>query len=202
MFVELIRGNSRDAVALEATWAATLRALEARADRWLGATAGSSEAGEFVAMLVFESEEGARVTADRLDEAGVWEQLNEVLRDVTFVERPNVRAFLAGDPAQVTTVELIQGSAPEHGRLEGLLDAARRPQGEEEPPVGGLVCWDDTGAVTAAVYRTARRARPVDLGPRPAIEEARRIELSRPWSVLAWGAVPARRPDDVGRGEP
>ena len=194
MFIELVHGKARDTEQLHRVWVATLRSLKATGVRWLGATSGSTGDGEFMAMLAFESEEGARLTADLLDDQGVWRTLDSSLRDLRFSECPHVRAFASGNPSRADCVEVTGGTAKDISQLMEYFETVSRSARRDETLLGGLVCWDADGAATGALYRRSKPAsatakRMSDAADR-AFKSRTYFELTRPWSVLTWGVSP------------
>lgn len=197
MFIEVVHGLARDVPRLQKAWTATHKALERAGDRWLGATAGTSGDGEFVAMLVFESEEGARVTIDRVADLPVWRHLSDALDHPRFDECPNVRAFAARNVEQAPSVEISQGKANEIRRLTASFETANTAAKRDRSVLGGLWCWDAEGSASIAVYRASRSKEPLTVAA-TALERPRQIALPRPWSVLPLPAY-GDRPSKGGR---
>jgi hypothetical protein len=198
MFIEVVHGKARDVPRLQKAWTATHKALGKVGDRWLGATAGTSDDGEFVAMLVFESEEGARVTIDRVADLPVWRDLSDALDLPGFDECPNVRAFASGNLEQAESVEISQGKAKEIRRLIASFETTNTAAKRGHSVLGGLWCWDAEGSASIAVYRASRGDERLAAAA-AALERPSQIVLPRPWSVVTLAPADRDRPSKGGR---
>lgn len=203
MFVELVQGRAIDPTGLHQAWDQALVGIGAEAAGWLGATSGVSAAGGFMAILGFESEEAARITMDRLDRRAAWDRLAPLAADLTFRECPNVRAFGLRDPRYADLVQVTQGPANDIGRVVSVFEKSSRAGTADETVIGGLLCWDDAGFATSALYRRSPEAGAASAPDTlredaPAlIHQPARLDLAGPWSILA-AAGPRERdePDD------
>jgi hypothetical protein len=86
--------------------------LQPGADGWLGTTAGIAADGTFIAVVRFESGEGARVNSSR-PEQGEWWKATEATFDaaVTFTDCPDVDIIGEGGSADAGFVQVIFGRA-------------------------------------------------------------------------------------------
>jgi hypothetical protein len=196
MFVEVLLGRTSGAERLQQAWSAVVGALDEAGERWLGATGGTAADGTFVGLLTFESEEGARITLDHLAERGTWQQLGKAVADLTFRECPEVRAFGGAHLGDATLVHIQRGTARDAGRLAGAFAEAgaglRRRRGKT-PALGGLLCWDSTGAATIALYESRRDEASEERFSRsiaPFLDDAVRVEIEPAGSIVTWVRVP------------
>jgi hypothetical protein len=187
MFIEVVHGRAREVPQLLGTWTAALEALGKCGDRWLGATAGASDDRRFLAMLAFESEEGARNTIDRVSELAEWRDFRDSLEHPEFAECPNVRAFATRNLEEAESVDISRGKATEIPRLTASFTMMGRAAGRDPSVLGSLLCWNAEGLATVAVYRGSGPKEAVDEAD-AALERPTRIALGRPWSVLAIAA--------------
>ena len=196
MFVEVLHGRVSGAERLQEAWSAVVGALGAVGDRWLGATGGTAADGTFIGLLTFESDEGARVTLDRLAERGIWDQLGQAMAALTFRECPDVRAFGGARLADATVVHVQRGTARDAGRLAGAFAEARVRLWQRRgraPALGGLLCWDSAGSSTIALYESGRDESTEATFRRsigPFLDNAVQVEIEPLGSIVTWVGVP------------
>jgi hypothetical protein len=203
MFVEVVLGKASNTSELVTAWRAVLAVLAEVGDRWHGATAGASDAGAFVALLGFESEEGARNTLDHAAETVEWAALKHSLEGLEFHECPEVRAFVAADISQAARVEIIHGRMAKAAPMTASFEAAAVAAQGGSSVIAGLWCWSVDGFATSAVYRRSKGGRKDPEGAALAepsgIERPTFVALERPWSVFAFGTAPAPVASKGGR---
>lgn len=194
MFVEVVLGKAPNSSQLLEAWRAVVSVLDELGDRWQGATAGVSDDDAFVALLGFESEEGARNTLDHAAETSQWAALKNSLQDAEFHECPEVRAFVTGDLPQTATVEISHGTAAKAARITASFEAAARAANEGSTVVAGLWCWSVDEFAVSAVYRRSSGVRDapekIRLGKSSAADRPGAVALAPPWSVYAFGTAP------------
>jgi hypothetical protein len=165
---------------------------------WLGATSGVAADGRFVAFLGFASEEAARITMDRLDRGSAWDRLAPVVADRTFRECPNTRAFSVRDPRYADLVQVAQGPANDIGRVISEFERSSRAGTAEQTVIGGLLCWDDAGFASSALYRRSSEAAPASSAnalwrdAAELLDQPVRFDLAGPWSIFTGPAPPPR----------
>jgi hypothetical protein len=165
MYVELLQGRAGDRAKLEDAWKYTLAKLAETADRWISATAGAASDGSFQALLGFESEEGAFVTADRLQANGTWDRLGRTVQELRFSDCPRVRTFGGEDLDDTAVMQVRQGKVLQVDRLIATFEEAGRSGSRRDragAALGGLLCWDETGTATSALYLGSREGPGLD----------------------------------------
>jgi len=154
MFVQVIRGRVsnpgqvRDALDL---WE---EQLAIGAEGWLGSTAGVTEAGEFVALARFESEDAARRNSDRPEQHQWWMETARLFAgEVTFRDSSDVTVDASGDPDAAGFVQVMEGRGSDPERARALMAqnpdewAAFRPE-----VLGSVVVAFEDGSFTMAMY--------------------------------------------------
>lgn len=198
MFVELVRGRAVDRAGLHEAWDQAVAGIVDDAVGWLGATAGLASHGGFVAFLGFESEEAARITMDRLDGRAAWDRLTSLVPDRTFRECPNVRALCLRDPRHTDFVEVTQGPANDIGRIVSVFESSGQAGTANEAVIGGLLCWDDTGFTSCALYFRSPQAGAASTpnmlrqDAEALIDRPEQFDLAGPWSILTVAGPPSR----------
>lgn len=197
MFVQVVEGQCPAPEALRTEWDRWAREVAPAGVGWLGSTAGVSADGRFVAVTRFESEEAARMTADRPEQSAWAGRLAEQLTGPAVIrDCPEVRAFLRGSWDDASLVRIEQGQARAIDRVVSNFEAraASRP-GPGEAPVAGILAWGPDWYVTEALYYTAsagaRHATAADRVADPLLRDAASlveartgVDLTSPWSAL------------------
>ena len=179
MFVQVIQGRVSDKAGLKANFDRWPEEVGPGADGFLGATAGVTEDGEFVAIARFETEEAARANSNR-PEQDAWakEVASYFAGEQTFIDCPQVDVFLGGGSDDAGFVQVMQGRADREqlaGQAAEMEEALRlmRPD-----VLGGYMAWHGDGRFTQAVYFTSEaEAREGESREVPAEAAAQRDEM-------------------------
>jgi hypothetical protein len=157
MFVQVIQGKVSDAAEAHMALDQWAEELAPGATGWLGATAGVTPDGQFVAMARFETEEAARRNSDRPEQDQWWAQTSKLFTDEpTFRESTDVDIDLHGDPDQARFVQMIQGRSSDPARARELMSDNPDPWAAFRPEILGSVgAGHDDGAYTAVLYFTS-----------------------------------------------
>jgi hypothetical protein len=157
MHVQVTRGRTSDPGALRAAmdrWAAE---VAPGATGCLGATAGVTADGRFVALTRFESADAARRSSEAPEQVAWWTATSRLLDgDVTTVGSDDVDVDLAGDPAQAGFVQVMQGRTTDRQRAKELM-AGDSPEWASFRPdiLGGVNVDHGDGGWTSAMYFTS-----------------------------------------------
>jgi hypothetical protein len=204
MFVELLQGNAADPKRFRKAWERVLEQVADEGSGYRGTTSGVTEAGTFVALVGFESEETARITLDRLHELSAWDQLKALTAPLTFRECPHVRGFARRDLLDADVVQVSQGQALDTRQVVSAFERAVRAAATDESILGGLVCWDADGFATTVLYRlspeegTADELEALTRDLAVLVQRAAQFDLVGPWSIMARpvAKVASAMPDD------
>lgn len=156
MFIQVIQGKVSDAAAIQARFTAWLEELAPAAEGWLGATAGISDEGEFIAIVRFEDEAAAKQNSDRPEQGVWWAETSDLFDDgARFHDYPQTKMLLGGGSDEAGFVQIIQGTYMGEGTPADVVEnddqlAALRPE-----IIGGVSGWNDRGHFTQAVYFTS-----------------------------------------------
>jgi hypothetical protein len=161
---------------------------------WIGTTASISEAGEFIAVVRFESEAAARLNSDRPEQGEWWaETARHFEGDAIFHDCADVDILLDGGSDDAGFVQIAQGHAKDVARVRALnahLETWRRAHRPDV--IGGTVAWHGDGGFTETVYFTSEaEAREGERKPRPADATAHFDE----WLSLVDGLRSTGSPD-------
>jgi hypothetical protein len=141
---------------LQTQLAAWMSDLRPGAEGWLGATAGVTAYGAFIAVTRFESQEAAKANSDRPEQGLWWEKTAAMFDDeVTFRDCPDVDVFGAGGSDAAGFVQIMIGRA-DRAALKPLaeeLDAVLRRRRPDV--IGGTAAWPGDGTFIQTVYFTS-----------------------------------------------
>jgi hypothetical protein len=144
--------------------------LQPGANGWLGSTSGSTDDGNFIAVVRFESEEAARRNNDRPEQSAWWSRASQHLADVAFHDSSRVHAYKEGGSDDAGFVQVIQGHSEDMDRLAELAMSEEERLAQDAPHILGMTVVehaDRKGDFTQTVYFTSE-------------EEARRWERENP----------------------
>jgi hypothetical protein len=156
VFAQVMEGRVGNLEGLQTQWAGWMSDLRPGAEGWLGATAGVTADGTFIAVTRFESQEAAKANSDRPEQGLWWEKTAAMFDDeVTFTDCPDVDVFGAGGSDDAGFVQIMIGRA-DRAALKPLaeeLDAVLR---RIRPDViGGTAAWPGDGTFIQTVYFTS-----------------------------------------------
>lgn len=154
MFVQIIQGKVRDADLLRRQSERWRSEIKPKAAGYLGSTSGTTDDGEGIVIVRFESEDAARENSQRPEQASWWEQTAPAFEgEATFHDCRDADLMLGGGSANAEFVQVIQARAvdKEQMRTQGRsMEEALR--GARPDILGGLVAWHDDRDFTQVVY--------------------------------------------------
>ena len=200
MFVQVMEGRVNDVEGLRAQLDRWRADLAPGATGYLGATAGQTADGNFIAVVRFESEEAARANSDR-PEQGEWWAATSALYDgeVTFTDCPDVDTFGAGGSDDAGFVQVIKGRADRAALASVAAETDEILQRTRPDVLGGIVAWPGDGTFIQSVYFTSEEEARANEKREPATDEEREawermgslmqmdafIDISDPWLYSA-----------------
>lgn len=196
MFIQVIQGHCRDAEEMRRLGDEWVADLGPGAEGWLGGTYGITDAGEFVAVVRFDSREAAERNAAR-PEQGEWWKRMEALFDgpVTFHDCDDVTMFLGGGSDEAGFVQVIQGRLSDPERFHRFMSQPMDALAEARPEImGGTVAIDADGWFTETIaFRSEAEARQGEQMEMPAdrqqefqeemaqVRDLSYLDLHHPW---------------------
>ena len=149
--------------------------LQPGAEGWLGSTSGSTDDGNFIAVVRFESEEAARRNSDRPEQGAWWSRASQHLADVALHDSSRVHAYKQGGSDDAGFVQVIQGHSEDMDRLAELAMSEEERLAQDAPHILGMTVVehaDRKGDFTQTVYFTSQqearwfgREQPVEFDP-------------------------------------
>jgi hypothetical protein len=172
VFIQVIQGRAVNPGAISEEMDRWRAELEPGAEGWLGSTSGTTEDGEYIAVVRFDSMESARRNSQRPEQGAWWERVAPNLRDVVFHDSSRVHTYKDGGSDDAGFVQVIQGHSDDMERLAELGRAQEKGMMEQAPHILGMTVAehaDKPGDFTQTVYFTTE-------------DEARRMEREMPAS--------------------
>ena len=158
MFVQVIKGRTKDAAGLLAhvdRWDAEVRPGAAG---FIGSTVGVADDGTFLALARFEDEAAARANNDR-EEQSAWFSGLQALVDgePSFRESSDISLLFDGPSSAAGFVQVMEGTAPDRAKAEAMETPEMEAQLKEQRPdlLGAIRAWLDGGAYVEFAYFTS-----------------------------------------------
>jgi hypothetical protein len=158
MFVQVIKGQTKDAAAVREHADRWLADVRPGAVGYLGGTFGIADDGTVVVVARFEDADAAKASSDR-PEQGAWWAAMEPLLDggATFRESTDTSTLFDGPSTAAGFVQIMEGTAPDRAKAEAMETPELEAQLRTARPdlLGGLRVWFDGGAYLEAAYFTS-----------------------------------------------
>jgi hypothetical protein len=158
MFVQVIKGRTKDAAGVRAhldTWAAEVRP---GATGLVGGTSGVADDGTVIGIVRFEDQAAAQANSDRPEQGEWWKGMEALLDgEATFRESTDTSALFDGPDQSATFVQIMEGVVPDRAKAEAAESPEMMAQLKQARPdlLGGLRIWFDGGAYVEAAYFTS-----------------------------------------------
>jgi hypothetical protein len=156
MFIQVVRGNVKDAAAVRAATEEWEKELKPGAKGYLGATEGVTDDGKFIAVVRFESEETAKANNDRPEQGAWWQKTSKLFdSEASFFNCPRVETFMGGgsDDAGFVQVMVYKPSDIEKV-MEMSKQFAEMPM-DRKDIIGGTTAISTDGTVFDTNYFTS-----------------------------------------------
>jgi len=162
MFIQVIQGMCTDEARMRRQMDRWKEDLAAGAQGWLGGTYGSTDDGQFVAVVRFESREAAARNSLRPEQGRWWQDTAGCFDgEVTFHDCDDAVMMLDGGSDDAGFVQVIQGRLDDPGRFREFMSQPMDVLHEARPElIGGTVAIDADGWFTETVaFRSEAEAR-------------------------------------------
>lgn len=157
MFVQVIQGKAKDPAGLRKQMEAWAAEIKPSAQGFLGATAGVSSQGDFIALARFESEDAARSNSDGDAQSRWWEETSRYLENPMFHDCTEVDLMGPGGSDDAGFVQVIQGKVTDVEASRRLDEESMQAmEGQRPDVIGALTAWHpENGRFTSAIYFTS-----------------------------------------------
>ena len=168
MFVQVIRGRTGDASALQARLDEWHNQLAPDAIGWQGTTAGVAEDGTFVAMVQFESAEAARRNSERPEQGEWWAKTEALIDDAQFIDADEVFTMFGGANPKAQFVQIMESEVHDLDKAKSFMAEAEQHLPEHRPDViGGLIAAHGDKLTQAMFFTDEASARAAESQPPP-----------------------------------
>jgi hypothetical protein len=157
MFVQVIQGQVSDPGKIHAALDRWAQELAPGATGWLGATAGVTDDGTFIALVRFDSPEAARRNSDRPEQDRWWAEAARLFTgEATFRDSSDAIVDVVGEPDQAGFVQVMQGRGTDPDRAREMMSQDSAEWAAFRPDIIGSVgAQHEGGAYTMAMYFTS-----------------------------------------------
>ena len=158
MFVQVIKGRTRDAAALRRQGEIWVEQVRPGAVGFLGCTTGVSDDGTLISLARFESAEAAAANSARPEQTAWWEQTAKLLDgEATFLESSDVSLLFDGGSDAAGFVQIMEGRVANRAKAEAFeTDEVLAELRAARPDLlGGIRVWFDGDAFVEAAYFTS-----------------------------------------------
>jgi predicted regulator of Ras-like GTPase activity (Roadblock/LC7/MglB family) len=192
-----MEGQVSDRAGVARAWNRWRGELARRAPGRLGATAGISQEGDFVAVIGYRSGEAARRDAER-KEIGAWlNELGEYLEGPPHVSESCDAEVIGGDPLRAGFVQIVHAHSKDVSKLrvhwQRMADRADEIVLHHPALISAMVAWHDDDCLTQTLYFNSEQEAQVAANEAPPglewifeewlelAQEERFINLREPW---------------------
>jgi heme-degrading monooxygenase HmoA len=158
MFVQVIRGKTKDPAAVRAADENWNENLKPGAKGYLGSTTGIADDGTVVIVVRFESEAAARANSER-PEQGEWFAnfgSKVFVGQPTFFDSSDIELFRDGGSDDAGFVQVMSGKADDMTRYRKMQKSLESKVAEVRPDViGGITAWTPDGRFIDVTYFTS-----------------------------------------------
>jgi hypothetical protein len=158
MFVQVIKGQTKDAAGLRRQLERWRSELKPGAIGFVGSTVGISDDGTFVAFVRFVDEAAAKANADRPEQDAWWKDTAKFFdSEPTFRESGDVATLFEGGSDTAGFVQVMEGTVTDRDRAEAMETEEMLAQLRAARPdlIGALRVWFPGGAFAEAAYFTS-----------------------------------------------
>jgi hypothetical protein len=150
VFIQVIQGQAVNPGAISEEMDRWRAELEPGAEGWLGSTSGTTENGDFIAVVRFDSEESARRNSQRPEQGTWWDRVKSNLRNVVFHDSSRVHTYKEGGSDDAGFVQVIQGHSDDMKRLGELGRMKEKMLAEQAPHILGMTVAEHTAISTSS----------------------------------------------------
>jgi hypothetical protein len=199
MFIQVIQGKCSDEPTLRSQVDRWAKEVAPGGDGWLGGTFGTTDDGQFVGAVRFDSREAAERNSARPEQGAWWAETSRCFEgEVTFHDCDDVVVMLDGGSDDAGFVQVVQGRLEDPGRFRDWMSQPMDMLHEARPEIiGATIAIDDDGWFTETVaFRSEDEARAGESEMPPDVQaeldremsqvhDIGYLDLRHPWFVSA-----------------
>jgi hypothetical protein len=161
LFVQIIKGHTRDVDGLRRQLERWRTDLKPGAIGFLGSTVGIADDGTLIALARFSDEATARANSDRPEQNAWWEETAKFFdSEPTFRESTDIRTLFDGGSNDAGFVQVMEGTVRDRAKAEELETPELLAELRAARPdlIGGIRVWFKNGSFVEAAYFTSEDA--------------------------------------------
>ena len=161
MFVQVIKGRTKDAAALESRGKVWQDEVRPGAAGYLGGTFGVADDGTFYVLARFADEAAARANESRPEQSAWYEGTAALFEgEPTYRESTDTTALFGGGSNDATFVQIMEGTVLDRAKADAFETPELEAQLKAARPdlLGALRVYFDGGAFVEAAYFTSEAA--------------------------------------------
>jgi len=192
MFIQILQGRCTDEDRLRQLGDQWLAELAPGAPGWLGGTYGTTDDGQFIGIVRFESREAAMANSARPEQGAWWSEMEKCFDGpVEFHDADDVVLMLDGGSDDAGFVQVIQGKVDDPQKLRAAMTDTEGLHEMRPDILGATLAIDADGTFTETVaFTDEASARRGEQQPMPddvrdlwetAVHDMSYADLHRPW---------------------
>jgi hypothetical protein len=157
MFVQVIKGRTRDQALLRQQSERWRDDVRPGAVGFVGGTVGIADDGTFVAFIRFVDEAAAKANSERAEQSAWWRDTSRYFDgEPTFRESSDIATVFDGGSDAAGFVQVMEGTVTDRAKAEALETPEMMEQLRAVRPdlLGSLRVWFAGGAFAEAAYFT------------------------------------------------
>jgi hypothetical protein len=158
MFVQVIKGHTRDAAAMRRQHERWRDEVRPGAVGFMGGTAGVADDGTVIVFARFADRASAQANSERPEQGKWWAETAKVLDgEPSFRESNDITTTFDGGSDGAGFVQIMEGSVTDRVKAEAMETPELLEQLRAARPdlLGGVRVWFDDGSFVEAAYFTS-----------------------------------------------
>lgn len=161
MFVQVIKGRTKDAAGLRQQLDRWRTEVKPGAIGFEGSTVGVADDGTFIALARFTDEAAAKKNGDRPEQTAWWDETSKYFDgEPSFRESSDVGSIFGGGSNDAGFVQIMEGSVKDRAKAEAFEtpDMLEQLRAARPDLLGSQRVWFGDGTYVEAAYFTSESA--------------------------------------------
>jgi hypothetical protein len=157
MFVQVVRGKTKNPDAMLALGDKWQKELRPGATGYLGSTVGAAPDGTFLAAIQFTDDVAAKANSDRPEQDAFFNEMKQHIDgEPSFSESSDTSLLFDGPSEKATFVQVMESTVKDRAKAEAMENDQMLAELRKARPdlLGGLRVWLDGGKCLEIAYFT------------------------------------------------
>jgi hypothetical protein len=158
MFVQVVKGKTKNADAMLALGEKWQKELRPGAVGYLGSTVGAAADGTFLAAIQFTDAAAAKQNSERPEQDAFFKEISQHMDgEPTFIESSDTSLLFDGPSEKATFVQVMESTVTDRAKAEAMENDTMLEELRKARPdlLGGLRLWLDGGKCLEIAYFTS-----------------------------------------------